>query len=54
MIFEKPDRHCGGCELYKEDCHCLCHSQDIMNGYHEIVYNSGPAPILNEHPSERE
>ena len=54
MIFPKPDKHCNGCELYGENCHCLCHKMDIMNGYHEIVYHSGPAPIIKEAPGERD
>jgi hypothetical protein len=50
----KPFENCGGCKLYKEKCHCLCHSTITAGGYHEIIYNSGPGPLVVELPGERD
>ena len=49
----KPYVNCGGCELYGEQCHCLCHKKDLFVGYHEIMYENGPAPVIIEYPGER-
>ena len=54
MIMERGDKLCNGCELYGEKCHCLCHKQDLVNGFHEIVYNGGATPIIHEFPGERD
>ena len=54
MIFEKGDKNCNGCKLYGDQCHCLCHKEDYVNGYHEIVYAAGPNPTIIEFPNERE
>ncbi len=54
MIFNRGSKACNGCELYGEDCHCLCHEKDLVNGFHEIVYAAGEAPILHEVKEERD
>ena len=38
MLNVKPSNNCGGCTLYKEQCHCLCHTSIESVGYHEIIY----------------
>jgi|APSaa5957512535_1039671.scaffolds.fasta_scaffold02410_13 hypothetical protein len=38
----KPFQNCGGCKLYENQCHCLCHVSISCPGYHEIIYHSGP------------
>lgn len=38
MLNPKPIPSCGGCKLYKEQCHCLCHVSIECPGYHEIIY----------------
>ena len=40
-INPKPFDNCGGCKLYENKCHCLCHNEIDCPGYHEIIYQSG-------------
>ncbi len=54
MIQPRPSKICDGCKIYGEQCHCLCHKEDIVGGVHEILYNGGPAPTLFEYPGERD
>jgi len=40
MKNSKPSKLCGGCKLYGDKCHCLCHKSDIVEGYHEILFET--------------
>jgi len=42
----KPSDLCGACKLYKEKCHCLCHSQDLVSGFHEILWEMPASQII--------
>ncbi len=54
MIHEKPFKNCNGCDLYGEQCHCLCHKSDILDGFHEIIYNNGEGSKIIEIEGERD
>jgi len=48
----KPSDLCGGCNLYKDKCHCLCHTRNLVSGLHEIVYEMPASPII--HPEDND
>lgn len=37
-IFPRPSGLCKGCELYNENCHCMCHDYPMFSGLHEISW----------------
>jgi len=42
---------CYGCTLYgPDDCHCLCHTQEIIYGKHEILWEMPASKIA--HPED--
>jgi len=50
MLIEKGSKLCGGCTVYEEKCHCLCHTQDLVYGLHEILWEMPASKIV--HPED--
>jgi len=48
----RPSNLCGGCTLYGEKCHCLCHVENLVSGYHEILWQMLASPIV--HPEDND
>lgn len=51
VIQPKPSKICGGCMLYGNQCHCVCHKQPVFHGYHEIAWLE-PQEIIMRHPED--
>ena len=47
---KRPSDLCGGCKLYGEQCHCLCHDKELVYGKHEILWQMPASPII--HPED--
>ena len=46
-MIERGSKLCGGCSLYgSKKCHCLCHSQELIYGKHEILWEMPASPIV--------
>ena len=41
LIIKCPSPLCEGCndDMYGTKCHCICHKQDLFNGFHVIAWD---------------